>query len=141
MRWIFALALLIAACQPAPATNTPDIVYWDRSPQAVVFRADVIGGLILGAGIALSGACPGTTLALSATIQGANGASATVPFNVGDAATLFTNAPGFAAFGELAGPFAANSFDWGLAFFYGRSVYTAIEGASTPGGTGPYVAF
>lgn len=44
MRWIFALALLIAACQPAPITSTPGIVYWDRSPQAIIFRADVIGG-------------------------------------------------------------------------------------------------
>jgi hypothetical protein len=32
-------------------------------------------------------------------------------------------------------------FDFGLPFFFGRSVFTAIEGASTPGGTGPYVAF
>ena len=29
----------------------------------LVWRADIIGGLLLGAGIALAGACPGTTLA------------------------------------------------------------------------------
>ena len=29
----------------------------------LLFRADLIGGLILGAGIALAGACPGTSLA------------------------------------------------------------------------------
>jgi hypothetical protein len=33
------------------------------------------------------------------------------------------------------------SFDWGLPFFFGRTVFTAIEGMSTPGGTGPYFAF
>jgi uncharacterized membrane protein YedE/YeeE len=32
-------------------------------PKAAVYAADAIGGLILGAGIALAGACPGTTLA------------------------------------------------------------------------------
>ena len=32
-------------------------------------------------------------------------------------------------------------FAWGLSFFYGRNVYTAIETKSTPGGMGPYVAF
>lgn len=32
-------------------------------PKPLLFRADIIGGLILGAGIALAGACPGTTLA------------------------------------------------------------------------------
>ena len=32
-------------------------------PKAMLFAADIVGGLILGAGIALAGACPGTTLA------------------------------------------------------------------------------
>ena len=32
-------------------------------PKPALYFADVIGGLILGAGIALAGACPGTTLA------------------------------------------------------------------------------
>jgi hypothetical protein len=87
--------------------------------------------------------CPPATKNLSATIQGAIGATALVNFSVANAATLLMNNPGFAAFGNLAAPqFVANSFDWGLPFFYGRKVYTAIEGAGTPGGpTGPYVAF
>lgn len=37
-------------------------------------------------------------------------------------------------------PFA-NSFDFGIPFFFGRSVYTAIEGRSAAGVTGPYLAF
>jgi uncharacterized membrane protein YedE/YeeE len=32
-------------------------------PKAAIYAADVVGGLLLGAGIALAGACPGTTLA------------------------------------------------------------------------------
>ncbi len=32
-------------------------------PKAALYAADLVGGLILGAGIALAGACPGTTLA------------------------------------------------------------------------------
>jgi hypothetical protein len=32
-------------------------------PKAALYAADVVGGLVLGAGIALAGACPGTTLA------------------------------------------------------------------------------
>lgn len=33
------------------------------APKAAMYYADIIGGVILGAGIALAGACPGTTLA------------------------------------------------------------------------------
>lgn len=32
-------------------------------PKPAIYSADIVGGLILGAGIALAGACPGTTLA------------------------------------------------------------------------------
>jgi len=32
-------------------------------PKAALYAADIVGGLILGIGIALAGACPGTTLA------------------------------------------------------------------------------
>ena len=32
-------------------------------PKAALYAADIVGGLILGTGIALAGACPGTTLA------------------------------------------------------------------------------
>jgi uncharacterized membrane protein YedE/YeeE len=32
-------------------------------PKPAIWSADIVGGLILGAGIALAGACPGTTLA------------------------------------------------------------------------------
>jgi uncharacterized membrane protein YedE/YeeE len=37
--------------------------YVKLQPKAAVYSADVVGGLVLGAGIALAGACPGTTLA------------------------------------------------------------------------------
>jgi hypothetical protein len=37
-------------------------------------------------------------------------------------------------------PFA-NSFDFGVPFFFGRTVYTAIEGRPAGNVNGPYVAF
>jgi len=86
--------------------------------------------------------CPATTKNASATIQGRNGASVVVNFSLANADSLLANNPGAAAFNNLGAPQAvANSFDWGLPFFFGRKVYLAIEGANTSGGLGPYVAF
>jgi len=86
--------------------------------------------------------CPATTKNLSATIQGRNGRAALVNFSLANATALVTTNPGFAALGSLGAPqISANSFDWGLPFFYGRKVYIAIDGANTPAGSGPYIAF
>ncbi len=78
--------------------------------------------------------CPSSTQNFNATI-----ASTGVSFSVANAETLFNNANNF-VFSNLAGP-NPQSFDWGLPFYFGHNVYEAIEGKSTSGGTGPYVAF
>ena len=87
--------------------------------------------------------CPSNTENLSATNQGSNGASGTVSFSVASADILLGNLND-SVFGDLSGPATASAptyFDWGLPFFYGRNVYVAIVGASTPQGTGPYWAY
>jgi len=83
--------------------------------------------------------CPTATQNFSATNQGANGSTGSVNFVVGNGDTLTSNLNDGAANG-LAGP-DSGMFDWGLPFFYGRSVYTAIEGQTTPAGAGPYWAY
>ena len=83
--------------------------------------------------------CPATQQNLSATNKGSNGATGTFNFVVGNADTLTADANTAAANG-LAGP-NPGTFDWGLPFFFGRNVYTAIEGKNTPGGVGPYWAY
>lgn len=83
--------------------------------------------------------CPTTVENLSAVTVGVNGSKGTIGFTVANADSLFSNAND-AVFGQLAGP-NPNSFDWGLPFFYGRNVFTAIETKSTPQGTGPYWAY
>jgi hypothetical protein len=83
--------------------------------------------------------CPATPQTFSASHRGVNGATATVSFGVSNADTIF-NMEAFNAFNTLAGPNSGN-FDWGLPFFYGRNVYTAIESQPTPSGTGPYWAY
>jgi len=76
---------------------------------------------------------------LSAGNQGDNmSAPVTVNFSIENASQLFSGDN--VAFSTLGGP-NPNSFDWGLSFFYGRKVFTAIENMSTPGGQGPYFAY
>jgi len=92
--------------------------------------------------------CPQSDLKRSVTMVGANGASHGIGFTVGNADELLTHPnsvfatvcstsllPGAT---DLIGP---SSFDWGLPFYFGRTVFTAIEGKPTPGGAGPYVAY
>jgi hypothetical protein len=91
--------------------------------------------------------CPATTDALTVSIQGTNGVMANnLPFNVANAQTLFSTAPTdtFNVLPQLAGTLPAGfatSFDYGLAFFYGKRVAVAINGNRTTVGTGPYIAF
>ena len=58
-------------------------------------------------------------------------------FSIGDADKVPNQ---FAVYGELGGP-NAGSFNWGLPFFYGRTIFVAIEGQSAPGGIAPYWAY
>ena len=82
--------------------------------------------------------CPPGTLSLSANNIGANGRANTVSFSIANADN-YLNLPD-SLLPQLGGPFSGY-FDWGLPFFYGRSVFTGIEGQSSPGGVGPYFAY
>jgi hypothetical protein len=84
--------------------------------------------------------CPNSPQTISTTQQGANGTSNAVSFTVANALTLF-NSKNF-AFNDLAGH-NPGTFDFGLSFFFGRNVYTAIEGQSIPSTslTGPFWAY
>jgi Protein of unknown function (DUF3443) len=82
--------------------------------------------------------CPTSIQSLSATTKGHTGSpSGVVSFQIGDADTLFQTFNN--VFIELGGP--DTSFDWGLPFFLGRSVYVGIEGKTSSLGTGPYWAY
>jgi hypothetical protein len=86
--------------------------------------------------------CPPEIQNLSATLQGTAKNASAVNFSVANADQLFSANPSFEAFNDLAAPAGdTTTFAWGLPFFYGRNVYTAIEGRVTPGGNGPYFAF
>ena len=87
--------------------------------------------------------CPQARLDLTATNRGQNGTTADVSFSVVSADTLTQANPTYSALPNVAGGNTlASSFDWGLPFFYGRTVYFGFEGRSGSNGVmGPYVAW
>lgn len=88
--------------------------------------------------------CPAGATTLTATLESAvsGGASAQVSFTIANFTDELENDPTFAAFPDVGGTLSINGvFDWGLPFFYGRSVAYAIEGRTTSAGAGPFVAF
>jgi hypothetical protein len=97
--------------------------------------------------------CPATTTQLTATnVDPNNGTTSnTVTFDVDNFDTVTNANPTDAAFSNIAGPMGvgpcsssntgACAFDWGLPFFYGRSVFTAIDGTTTTYGNGPFWAY
>ena len=102
-------------------------------------------------GVAPGFYCPGSASMLSempiaVVISGSNGVSAAIGATVANAEFLFSqpSTDVLGAFGNLAGPAGASlpdSFDFGVPFFFGRSVFTAFEQRTTPAGDGPYFAF
>ena len=82
--------------------------------------------------------CPGSAANLSA-VTDSGSATASVSFTIANADTLFANQTAF-VFNSLGGP-NPGTFDWGLPFFFGRNVFNAIEGKSTPAGSGPFWAY
>ncbi len=91
--------------------------------------------------------CPNDPTTLSAENEGTNGATASNSFEV---ANLDGIPDANFAINDVGGNvqpisgFGANGtsyFDWGLPFFYGRTVFYAIEGLQAEGTEGPYYAY
>lgn len=90
--------------------------------------------------------CPAVATPLSPLITATNGTSTSgafelySPLNVSGTSTV---APGLGVNPTLVTPPLpfANSFDFGVPFYFGRTVYTAIEGRPAGSLSGPYVAY
>jgi len=85
--------------------------------------------------------CPSSPVCLSALTEGATGMPTSQDtFQIGNFFNLLTSNPSNRVFPDIGGNYV--TFDWGLPFFLGRSVYIGIEGKASPYlGTGPYFAY
>ncbi|MGZ5194011.1 MAG: DUF3443 domain-containing protein [Ramlibacter sp.] len=82
--------------------------------------------------------CPSSTLSLLAVNTSTNGVSGTVAFTVENLRSLSVTTAAAHVGADIG---LARSIDWGLPFFFGRTVFVAMSGASTPAGNGPYWAY
>jgi hypothetical protein len=84
---------------------------------------------------------------LTATIVGQTGASAAAPVTIQNAEPLLSGS--YSVLPDIGGnPSSLNvtnayptSFDFGLPFFYGRNIFTAIEGKTVGTTAGPFYAY
>jgi hypothetical protein len=82
--------------------------------------------------------CPAGPLSLSAVNVSSTGVSGAVNFTVENLRSIGSGVSAANVGGNIN---EGRSFDWGLPFFFGRTVFVALSGASTPGGPGPYWAY
>ncbi|MFY9329811.1 MAG: DUF3443 domain-containing protein [Georgfuchsia sp.] len=86
--------------------------------------------------------CPDAPLELSAVNTSADGTtSGTVYFTIENLQALDGSIRAASVGGRLGSSSRLTTFDWGMPFFFGRTVFVAIDGASTLHGTGPYWAY
>jgi hypothetical protein len=116
----------------------------DSGSNGIFFLDTATTGMPLCTGQNSNWYCPTSSPdSFSATNQGQNasgptGSAVAVNFSIENANNLFPS--GHAAYSTSGGP-QSGTFDWGLSFFFGKNVFVAIDGANTPGGAGPYVAY
>jgi len=86
--------------------------------------------------------CPPSPVTLDFTLEGANNVTVSTSINISNFNSFASNYAVRPGIGYVSTDFGATSSAvFGLPFFYGRNVYTAIENKVAGSATGPYVAF
>ena len=130
-----------------PVGGTKYTAFMDSGTNTLTFLDSATSGLALCKQSGLTDFyCPAAPTPLNITVFGGNNQSAAVIVSVADPTrtaanvavldSIATEMPGFPSTNS-----SVPDFLWGLPFFFGRSVYTALENVDTPGGRGPFVAF
>ncbi len=118
--------------------------YIDSGSNGLYFLTSTQTGLPQCTGQLSGWYCPPSPVSLTAITSGPNPGGALIPvsvnvaFSIANANALFSTPN--AAFNNLGGT-NPGTFDWGLPFFFGRTVFIGIESQLSPAGVGPYWAY
>jgi Protein of unknown function (DUF3443) len=72
--------------------------------------------------------CPTSTVSRTPTVTGFNGTATSVALSIGNAQNLFND--GGYAYDNIGGALSGGAFDFGMPFFYGRTVYVNYDPAA-----------
>jgi hypothetical protein len=82
--------------------------------------------------------CPATTQSYTATVPLKNNVTGTINFSIANTESQLQTRN--AAFNNIGGPLQGY-FDWGLPFFFGKTVYFGIAGKASTNNVGPYYGY
>ena len=131
---------IVTRFHPSPGVSTQNVGIID-SGSSVIFFSDAALSIPLCPGNLSFLYCPASPLNFSAINTELSGApSSLVSFQIVDPRPLLQS--GNAAISTIGGPaFSPGVFDWGLPFFFGRTVYVGLSERTSGLGTGPFWAY
>ena len=131
---------IVTHFNPSPGVSTQDAGIFD-SGSSIIFFSDSSLSIPLCPGNLSFLYCPPSPLIFSAINTELSGSpSSVVSFQIANPMALLSS--GNAAISNIGGPaFSTGLFDWGLPFFFGRTVYVGLSGKTSVLGTGPFWAY
>jgi hypothetical protein len=131
---------IVTHFNPSPGISTQEAGIID-SGSAVFFFSDASLSLPLCPGGLSFLYCPASPVTFSAVNTDLSGIpSSSVNFQIANPSALLSS--GNAVINNVGGPAVfTGTFDWGLPFFFGRTVYVGLGGKPSVLGTGPFFAY
>jgi hypothetical protein len=131
---------IVTRFHPSSGVSTQNVGIID-SGSSVIFFSDSSLSIPLCPGNLSFLYCPSSPLNFSAINTELSGSpSSLVNFQIADPRPILNS--GNAAISNMGGPaFSTGVFDWGLPFFFGRTVYVGLSGQTSVLGTGPFWAY
>jgi hypothetical protein len=131
---------IVTHFHPSPGVSTTETGIFDSGSSAMFFSDSSLSIPLCPGGLSFL-YCPASPVTFSATNTELSGSPASVvSFQLADPRALLSS--GNAAISNMGGPtFSTGLFDWGLPFFFGRTVYVGLSGKTSVLGTGPFWAY